>query len=226
VVSTRVLDKTPGGSDLRREPVAYLVGETELLGDITNYWILSDLGLRALLNRTGWDVISSHSAGAVIGTLAQADRRVFCLIRSRFIGSPLTYDLHLNSGGWHDLEGGSWRWTAGRFGITATALRGAAIAAGRLELHFYLPPALPRGAAAVTLTCRVGGATIQTDSFSEPGPCVFKAKLPESLFENQQLDCEFEVDPPLRPTGADARELGIVVDGFDAQGTRFGPPSG
>src|ERR1035438_6363439 len=43
-------------TDLRDVPLAYLAGRAGLKGDETNYWIFSEAGLRALVDRTGWEI--------------------------------------------------------------------------------------------------------------------------------------------------------------------------
>jgi hypothetical protein len=87
VLSTKVAACDPEGRAwFGDQPVAYLVDEYECNGDPTNYWIFSNMGLRRLVNRAGWDVVSELSLGAV-GTSEPAsmekDERTFMWLRSR-----------------------------------------------------------------------------------------------------------------------------------------------
>ena len=55
IVSTRIARRfSEGSADISGVAVAYLVSPDELNGDATNYWILSEEGLRRLVNRAGW----------------------------------------------------------------------------------------------------------------------------------------------------------------------------
>ena len=87
LLSTRIARQTPdGGAALAQYPLAYLVGETELNNDNTNYWIFSEEGLRRILHRTGWIVETLVSLGNTVNSdpvRPEADERAFCLLRSR-----------------------------------------------------------------------------------------------------------------------------------------------
>lgn len=87
LLSTRIARQTPDGAVTMAEyPLAYLVGETELNNDSTNYWIFSEEGLRRILGRTGWIVESLITLGDTVSSdpvRASADERAFCLLRSK-----------------------------------------------------------------------------------------------------------------------------------------------
>jgi hypothetical protein len=71
---------------MRSVPVAYLLDPTECNNDHTNYWILSEAGLRRLLDRTGWDVLAFATFGNTVDSdpaRAEGDERAFALLRSR-----------------------------------------------------------------------------------------------------------------------------------------------
>lgn len=89
-LSTKVA-KYAGPLDTRIDglPIAYLLGPTEANNDPTNFWVFSDPGLRRLLERTGWDVISYVTVGNVTHSdpaTAAGDERAFCYLRSRYAG--------------------------------------------------------------------------------------------------------------------------------------------
>jgi tRNA (mo5U34)-methyltransferase len=67
-------------------PVAYLLDPEECNGDSTNYWVFSELGLRRILSRTGWEIralITSNNPDSDPATPA-GDERAACLLESRF----------------------------------------------------------------------------------------------------------------------------------------------
>ena len=61
--STRVTKQTPDGHSLSPYPVAYLLGPRECNDDYTNYWIFTDEGLKRLIDRTGWSLLSQVNIG-------------------------------------------------------------------------------------------------------------------------------------------------------------------
>lgn len=89
-VSTRVFRVAPGGEDLSRINVAYLLGADESEnGDATNYWIMTEPCLRRLFHRTGWDVLDLMTVGEKRASNPQSiakDERAFALLRSRVAG--------------------------------------------------------------------------------------------------------------------------------------------
>ena len=71
---------------LEHLPIAYLLGPAECNNDSTNYWIFSDMGLRRLLDRTGWDILDYRIVGKVDEAdpySAENDARAFCFVKSR-----------------------------------------------------------------------------------------------------------------------------------------------
>lgn len=86
-LSTRIAQVTADGAvRLDQAPVAYLLGPDECNNDPTNYWIFSEMGLRRLLDRTGWDVVEYMSGGCTDNSEPadmQRDERAFCLLQSR-----------------------------------------------------------------------------------------------------------------------------------------------
>ena len=45
------------------DPIAYLLGPRECNDDYTNYWIYTDEGLKRLIDRTGWSLLSQLNIG-------------------------------------------------------------------------------------------------------------------------------------------------------------------
>jgi tRNA (mo5U34)-methyltransferase len=85
-VSTRIAKQTADGQPLSPYPVAYLLGPQECNNDDTNFWIFSDQGLKRLIDRTGWDLLSYTTIGDTEGSTPadpQRDERAFCLLEKR-----------------------------------------------------------------------------------------------------------------------------------------------
>ena len=87
-LSTRIARQTDNGQQISQEPIAYLLGPQECNNDSTNFWIFSEEGLKRLIDRTGWYLLSYVSVG-ITGNSTPAhperDERAFCLLRSKIV---------------------------------------------------------------------------------------------------------------------------------------------
>ena len=85
-VSTRIAKRTADGQLLSPYSVAYLVGPQECNNDDTNFWIFSDQGLKRLIERTGWNLLSYVTIGDTASSTPadpERDERAFCLLEKR-----------------------------------------------------------------------------------------------------------------------------------------------
>lgn len=87
-LSTRIARQTDNGQQISQGPIAYLLGPQECNNDSTNFWIFSEEGLKRLINRTGWDLLSYLSIGVTANSTPadpEQDERAFCLLRSKMV---------------------------------------------------------------------------------------------------------------------------------------------
>jgi len=87
-LSTRIARQTDNGQQISQGPIAYLLGPSECNNDSTNFWIFSADGLKRLINRTGWRVLSYLSIGVTANSTPadpERDERSFCLLRSEIV---------------------------------------------------------------------------------------------------------------------------------------------
>ena len=85
-LSTRIARQTADGSPMASHPVAYLLEPRECNNDDTNFWIFSDQGLKRLIDRTGWNLLSYLTIGDTTGSTPadpERDERAFCLLKKR-----------------------------------------------------------------------------------------------------------------------------------------------
>lgn len=85
-LSTRIARQTADGSSLASHPVAYLLEPRECNNDDTNFWIFSDQGLKRLIDRTGWNLLSYLTIGDTTRSTPadpERDERAFCLLEKR-----------------------------------------------------------------------------------------------------------------------------------------------
>lgn len=84
-LSTRIA-QFAGGVDVSNCPVAYLLDPDECNKDATNYWIFTAVGLKRLIERTGWQILDSRSFGCTDGSDVSSqdrDERAFAFLKSR-----------------------------------------------------------------------------------------------------------------------------------------------
>ncbi len=85
-LSTRIAKQTADGQSLSAYPLAYLLGPQECNNDDTNFWIFSEHGLKRLIDRTGWKLLSYVTIGDTISSTPadpDHDERAFCLLEKR-----------------------------------------------------------------------------------------------------------------------------------------------
>ena len=85
-ISTRIAKQTADGQLLSKYPVAYLLGPQECNNDDTNFWIFSEEGLKRLIDRTGWHLLSYVTIGDTVNSTPadpERDERAFCLLEKR-----------------------------------------------------------------------------------------------------------------------------------------------
>ena len=112
--------------------------------------------------------------------------------------------------GFHGLEQRAWRWTERKFGVMLQPPPpGPPVV---LNLTFTLPGVVTEAVGPVTITARVNGQEIGSQTFADPGENKqFEAKAPEGLLTDKPAEVEFELDKAMKPGGQDPRELGIIV---------------
>ena len=86
-VSTRIARHfQASGQDVSAIPATYLLAPEELNNDATNFWIFTDAGLKRILDRAGWEVISYRTAGDTVHSNPRdmnCDERAFAFLKSR-----------------------------------------------------------------------------------------------------------------------------------------------
>ncbi|MGJ5813741.1 class I SAM-dependent methyltransferase [Paludibaculum fermentans] len=212
VLSTRVARQSPEGLRLDPQPLAYLLDDSQLNRDNSNYWIFTPAGLRRLARRAGWSTLHVAYYGDTRTSnplsLEQHDERAYVLLKNR----KALANVELLSG-WHDAEQSGWRWTRREFSALATvaAEPGASL---QLQVQFFLSGDVIRRLGPITLRCRAEGRPVEQASYPEAGDMVYRAALPALPAEGPIL-LQFSLDKALPPGELDDRELGIIVQSID-----------
>ena len=213
LLSTRIARYSPGGRvRIESLPVAYLVDERETNNDPTNFWILTEAGLKLLIKRAGWEILEFMTTGNTTNSdpvSARGDERAFCLLRSRT--TDYTLDLRLGDG-WYELEQNTFRWTRASFSVDIG--RPQRHDMPELSFFFYLPEMIIKALGHVGLTATVNGIPLEKHSYASEGHHVYTEKIPAAALQDEGLRIEFTVDQPFTSAN-DHRELGVLVSFSD-----------
>ncbi|MDX2153158.1 MAG: hypothetical protein SFV54_20610 [Bryobacteraceae bacterium] len=121
--------------------------------------------------------------------------------------------------GFYDVEGNSWRWTAGKFAVTLRPPAGAAQKGATLSFKFAFPDAVFAKTGPITVTANVGGAGLTPETYAKPGEQTYTRDVPATALGRDAVTVEFALDKSLPPSAADQRELGVIATsiGFEAK---------
>lgn len=113
--------------------------------------------------------------------------------------------------GFHDIEQGAWRWTMRNFSVALRPPAGAAQNGAMLELKFSVPDPVIERLKSVTLSAKVGGTPLQSETYSKPGQHIYSREVPAAALVVDAVTVDFALDKAFPPSPADQRELGVVV---------------
>jgi len=86
IFSTRISRYTPKGYEMKSESISYLLSDSELNNDATNFWVFSEKAILRLFERTGFEVVRSKCVGDTTNSVPndmEHDERFFALLRSK-----------------------------------------------------------------------------------------------------------------------------------------------
>ena len=187
------------------EPVAYLTDEAELNDDNSNFWLFTPGGLRRLLRRAGWSLLSldlrADSSDA-------NDRRAYCLAKTtRALRNIET------AYGWTSSEGQTWRWTFPRFAAWVKPPLG--VREARLALRLFLPVEQLSQTGPLVIEATAAGRPLGAQTFAAPGERIYQVPVTSLAGDGAPLFVTFTVDKPFLPPPPDRRELGVIIYGLD-----------
>jgi len=113
--------------------------------------------------------------------------------------------------GFHGIEQGSWRWTAGSFSVLLRPPARAAELGARLQLKFSVPGVIIERLKSVTLKATAGSTALPPETYSKPGEHVYARDVPPAALGGNSVLLEFTLDKTFAPGGGDERQLGIIV---------------
>ncbi|MBM3745003.1 MAG: hypothetical protein FJW34_04315 [Acidobacteria bacterium] len=113
--------------------------------------------------------------------------------------------------GFHEIEQGSWRWTAGGFSVMLLPPARAAQLGARLQLKFSVPGVVIERLKSVTLKATAGSTALPPETYSKPGEHVYAQDVPAAALGGSSVAVDFMLDQTFAPGGGDERQLGIIV---------------
>jgi hypothetical protein len=116
------------------------------------------------------------------------------------------------AGGFYNIEGGAWRWTARRFTVVLRVPPGSAQRGATLEFNFTIPGVVIEKEKNVALSAAIDGTPLPPETYTLAGPFTYKRDLPTSLLSGESVKIEFSLDKAMPPAGAERRELGVVAN--------------
>jgi hypothetical protein len=125
------------------------------------------------------------------------------------MGDPKT-ETQLISG-FYGIEQNAWRWTGRRFSVVLAAPFGAAQKGGTLQLRLTVPPAIVEKLKTISLSATIGGSTLASETYSLSGNYTYTREVAPALLAGESVRVDFQLDKSMPPSGADLRDLGVVV---------------
>lgn len=119
--------------------------------------------------------------------------------------------------GFYGVEANSWRWTAKQFRVVLRPPIGAAQSGATLSMALTVPQVAIDHAKSLTLAASVEGTALPPETYTKSGQYEFKRDVPASALSKPAVRIQFSLDNAIPPTGAERRELGIIVTSVGLQ---------
>lgn len=113
--------------------------------------------------------------------------------------------------GFYNDEGNGWRWTGQTFAIELRKPEGANRSGAWLTLKFTIPEVSIKKLSSITVSAKIGRASLAPETFSTAGDHEYRREVPASVLNRDLVDIDFSLDKALGPNEADSRRLGVIV---------------
>jgi hypothetical protein len=113
--------------------------------------------------------------------------------------------------GFYGIEQNAWRWTGRRFSLVLHPPFGAAQKGAFLQLRLTRPPVVIEKLETISLSVTIEGTALPPETYTQPGDYTFSRDVPPGLLAGDSVRVDFQLDKSMPPSGADLRELGVVV---------------
>jgi len=113
--------------------------------------------------------------------------------------------------GFHGVEAGAWRWTEKQFTVALRPPFGAAQKGAKLTVKLTIPPVAIEKLKTIALSATAGSTALPPETYSTAGDFMYVRDIPASELSGDSVRIDFQLDKAMAPSGADIRELGIIV---------------
>ncbi len=120
--------------------------------------------------------------------------------------------------GFYGVESGAWRWTGKQFTVSLRPPVGAAANGARLTMKLTVPAVVIQKNKNVTLSATVGNAALAPETYTTAGDYVYVRDVSPGPLAGESVRVDFSLDKAMPPSGADIRELGIIVFSIGLEG--------
>ena len=114
-------------------------------------------------------------------------------------------------GGFYGIEQSAWRWTARRFSVVLRPPFGAGQKGGTLQVRLTVPPVVVEKLKTISLSATIGVATLPPETYTQAGDYTYTRDVAPALLAGESVRVDFQLDKSMPPSGADLRDLGVVV---------------
>jgi hypothetical protein len=113
--------------------------------------------------------------------------------------------------GFYGIEQNAWRWTGRRFSVVLRPPFGAAQKGATLQLRLTVPAVIVEKLKTISLSATIGGSTLPPEAYTQPGDYTYTRDVAPALLAGESVRVDFQLDKSIPPSGADLRDLGVVV---------------
>ena len=113
--------------------------------------------------------------------------------------------------GFYGIEQNAWRWTGRRFSLVLRPPFGAAQKGGTLQLRLTVPPVAIEKLKTISLSATIGGSALPPETYTQAGDYTYTRDVAPALLAGDFVRVDFQLDKSMPPSGADLRDLGVVV---------------
>jgi len=113
--------------------------------------------------------------------------------------------------GFYGIEQNAWRWTGRRFSLMLRPPFGASQKGGTLRLRLTVPPVIVEKLKTISLSAAIGGSAFPPETYTQAGDYTYTRDVAPALLAGDAVRVDFQLDKSIPPSGADLRDLGLVV---------------
>jgi hypothetical protein len=120
--------------------------------------------------------------------------------------------------GFHQIEEGAWRWTAGKFSVALRAPLASSQYGATLTLAFRIPDVSIARLGPLSLTAAIGTTKLKTEKCTSPGAHTLTADVPPELLAEENVRIDFTLDKYFPAGAVEGRELGVIANSVGLEG--------